>query len=58
VTKTKSVYAALPPEVRAIIDRSAPTQAKAHGITLKQAREALAKRVIVRRGSGTVGTGH
>jgi hypothetical protein len=59
VTKTKSAYAVLPEKVREIIDRSAPAVAKKHGMTLRQAREALAARVVKKETRRyTHGTGH
>lgn len=59
MTKTKSAFAALPKNVQEIINRTAPAQAKKHGITLKQAREALAKGVRKYEGRGySNGTGH
>jgi len=38
-------YAELPEAVQRIIDKSAATQAVAHGVTVEEARELLAARV-------------
>lgn len=53
-----SAYERLDPAVQAIVDRNAEAASKRTGMALEEAREDIARRVVVKRGTAVHGTGH